>query len=1014
MKRGFGEGVHLVLVRYNRYVFVKRAVPQYLRCWLVVVSLAGYVHGASPGSVRVLQRSPDSGLATFIVPARGQVLSVKATSNRRDDIARSFLKQYGSYFGVVDSDQQLVRDDSRCVADVVGGYHSTFRQVHHGVPVFSGMLKVHHRLDAQVTAANGEFHQVPHKLRIVPSVTEQQAGRLALRLVAIDDTHVASSTLVIVDPGWYGDPSIGPHLAWQVIVANGAGDVDEAFFIDAHSLDVLDRWSRACSIRNRLIHDSFLGPALPGALVRVEGDPRNFVSDVDAGYDYTGDFYDYLFRSFGRDSLDGLGLNLVMTVRSTGLSVPCPNAQWMSIPRQTVFCEGTVTDDIVGHEWAHGLTTFSANLIYQNQSGQLNESFSDVFGEIIDLLNGDVIDIGPPTAPFWPKDTSYVNAGMDEPNNRRFDTSAEGPCSFLGNLYADGVRWLVGEDSTSFSQGAIRDMWRPGCFGKPNRAFSTAQTCGGFDGSDSGGVHSGSSIPNHAFAMLVDGKSFNGFTIESIGLIKTGAVWFHALVYYLTPGSDFKDAFLAMTQSARDLVGTFVLDPRTGLPIDSVFTQFDVDQVEAALMAVEMNTDGRCGASVDVLDATAPTICYSQRIFFEDDFESGATGWVTQNPLPLPPTPYDWVLDDSLPLGRVGTAWMADDPEIGDCNNQDESSQHTLISPVVTLPNQIVQPQVAFAHFVATEPGFDGGNVSFRAFPRTGWIPIPESAFTFNAYNGTLVTVDQGNTNPLAGQAAFFGAGGGWGTSVIDLSSLAEPGDAIRIKFEFGKDGCAGADGWYIDDFVVFDCLCSSNSDCDDADPCSGDFCDAGLCDALPRNPCVAIDFTMPASGSVDARRDVVGGDPASWSSVDVNFDLRYRPAPTVFTLADGQAVGVTPAIDQVVVVGDQSYRIGLSGPLGSGRWSVFTHVASGEKFCLGVLSGDTDQNGIVDQQDIRALIQHISVSPNVDLEPYRYDINGTGSVTSLDLTAAIDAYQGAGGQASTKGKTLGASPCLN
>jgi len=864
-----------------------------------------------------------------------------------------------------------------------------------------------------VTAANGDFHKIPNKLRVTPSVTAKQAGDLALSLVGRSDTHVAMSSLLIVDPGWYGDPSIGPHLAWQVVIANDAGDVDEAFFIDAQTLDVLDRWSRACSVRNRLIHDAFGSPSLPGPLVRSEGNPKNIEADVNAGYDYTGDIYDYLFRSFGRDSVDGFGLDLVMTVRSTGLSAPCPNAQWSSNSRQTVFCSGLVSDDVVAHEWTHGLTTFSANLIYQNQSGQLNESFSDVFGEVVDLLNGDVLDIGPASAPLWPKDVNYVNGGLDEPNNLRIDRSVDRLCSTVQNNYADGVRWLIGEDATAF-QGAIRDMWSPGCYGDPNRAFSTAQLCGGINGDDSGGVHSGSGIPNHAFAMLVDGSTFNGFTIQPIGLIKAGAVWYRGLVYYLTPGSDFQDAFWAMNQSASDLIGTFVLDPRTGMPIDEVFTQFDADQVMATLLAVEMDTNGRCGASVDVLDSAAPTICSSQRVFFEDDFESGAFGWSVFNQAPLPPTPYNWVLDSALPLGRIGTAWMADDPDFGNCTTQDESSQHALISPSVTLPAILNQPQVAFTHFVATEPGFDGGNVSFRAAGRTGWLLVPDAAFSFNSYNVTFESTGQGNTNPLAGQAAFSGAGGGWGTSVIDLSSLALPGDTIQIKFDFGKDGCSGLDGWYIDDFVVFDCFCSSNIDCDDGDPCTGDFCDAGFCNALSRSPCVALNSTAPKSNSIDARRSATGGGPSNWRTVDVNFDGQYRPAPLNFTLTDGLPVGVTPTILQVSAIGNQSYRMALSAPIASDRWSVFTHVASGEQFCLGALSGDTDQNGVVNQEDIRALVDHVSLSFNLDSELYRFDFDGTGYVTSLDLIDAIDAYHGAGGAQATQGKTLGTSPCPN
>ena len=76
----------------------------------------------------------------------------------------------------------------------------------------------------------------------------------------------------------------------------------------------------------------------------------------------------------------------------------------------------------------------------------------------------------------------------------------------------------------------------------------------------------------------------------------------------------------------------------------------------------------------------------------------------------------------------------------------------------------------------------------------------------------TLTAASGGNTNPLAGQEAFSGTDGGavsgsWGQSQIDLGYLnLAPGDSVRLRFDFGNDGCAGVDGWYVDDLRVFTC----------------------------------------------------------------------------------------------------------------------------------------------------------------------------------------------------------------
>ena len=47
---------------------------------------------------------------------------------------------------------------------------------------------------------------------------------------------------------------------------------------------------------------------------------------------------------------------------------------------------------------------------------------------------------------------------------------------------------------------------------------------------------------------------------------------------------------------------------------------------------------------------------------------------------------------------------------------------------------------------------------------------------------------------------------GRWGTSQVDLSGFASGGDTIQLRFDFGKDGCTGITGWFVDDFEVYDC----------------------------------------------------------------------------------------------------------------------------------------------------------------------------------------------------------------
>ena len=619
----------------------------------------------------------------------------------------------------------------------------------------------------------------------------------------------------------------GAHLAYYIMASDWTVPASEAFFVEAQTGEMLDRWSLICTMKDRAIYDftGFSGPwSLPGNLVRSEGvDPSCCAEDVNRAYDYFGDVYDYYYRAFGRDGIDGKGLTMLATVYyydPTGIIFKCPNAAWMGGLRQMIFCEGTVTDDIVGHELTHGVTQFTANLIYQNQPGQLNESMSDIFGELVDLFNGNAAFAGAPGGTPWPTEPLYVTGpGLDVPNNPRTGHS-------FPPDYDDGVRWLCGEDSYAFG-GAIRDMWDPehiwdpdntGRYGDPAYANSPLQICHPFD---NGGVHSGMAVGTHAFAMMTDGKTFRGYTVTGIGPIKAGAVWYRALTSYFTVATQFPEAYVALNQAAQDLIGTYPNDPRTGLPSNSMFTAFDAEQVDKALLAVEMNTEGACGYSPDVLEPDDPAQCSPRDVIYQDGFESGANGWTVANTASN--TVYDWELVNNLPFDRVGTAWFVEDLD-SSCSAPSEHARHSLISPVIALPSALEFPTVAFTHYIRCEYEWDGGNIKYR-MEGGSWLRIPSEHITFNPYNSTIRWE---SNNPMKNEPVWTGFGGKWGTTVIDLAPIlaAGGGNSIQFRFDFGKDQCFGLTGWYVDDFVFYQCTdsedCNSNSIPDEVDMATG------------------------------------------------------------------------------------------------------------------------------------------------------------------------------------------------
>jgi Zn-dependent metalloprotease len=152
----------------------------------------------------------------------------------------------------------------------------------------------------------------------------------------------------------------------------------------------------ASTTKDRLIYDANQGSTLPGKLVRSEGEPES--SDVAAkeAYDYSGATYDFFSDIYGRNSVDDNGLKLKSTVHyQKGYDNAFWNGQQMvygdgdeDLPiDERLFNRFTISLDIIGHELTHGVTQFEANLAYYQQSGAINESFSDVFGSLVKQYN---------------------------------------------------------------------------------------------------------------------------------------------------------------------------------------------------------------------------------------------------------------------------------------------------------------------------------------------------------------------------------------------------------------------------------------------------------------------------------------------------------------------------------------------------------------------------------------------------------------------------------------------------
>lgn len=829
-----------------------------------------------------------------------------------------FLDRYGAAFGIADPAAELTGPVER--TDRHGRSRLTYGQVYRGVPVFAGMLRAHFDAAGRMRAFNGTF--VPGiSIDPKPVLSPSEAGEVALSVVREKNEPPSLSArgtrLVVFRTGLLQGVPGQDRLAFEVEVSDGAG-IREFVFVDAGSGKVVDRISGIQETLTRTVHQ----PAFNNVVIWNEGQSLPYSTgdslndgQVNGLIRHSSDVYDLYSRLSGGTFLSWDGASATMHTVWKSSSVSCPNANWNGAT--TNFCDGVASDDVIAHEWTHAYTQSTHGLIYQWQSGALNEAYSDMFGEVVDLLDGAgtdlpnstrlqndcstvggtpppglVVQAPPPIArpfsaagaafnPSPPKTASgavqLVNDGDNQGGTASVTDACQaligftpgrialvdrGTCGFTtkvvnaqnagavavivantdnGLLTMSGsnpaitipsvliarsdadlvkaqlaagvsatisltaasttsVRWLVSEDAWAFG-GPIRDMWSPTCFADPGKVSDRQYVCSTSDG---GGVHTNSGVPNHAFALLVDGGTFNGRTVPAIGLTKTAHVYWRAMETYQVPATDFADHADALSQSCSDLVGVNLASLTTGAPSGEVITLADCSAVDEAMLAVEMRSAPPCSFAPLLNAGPAPSVC--ENVVFSAGFETDpAPTWTRSNAGVNPEyIPRDWAWTSALPGGRSGHALFAlDSLTLGGCSpGDDQSGVMSLESPPIPLSGA---SSLTFDHYVATEPLFDGGNVKI-AVNGGPYQTVTSGSFVFNPYNTTLSGT--GNTNPMVGQPAWSGADGGqvrgsWGQSQASLAAYAGPSDTVRIRFDFGVDGCNGLDGWYVDDVKV-------------------------------------------------------------------------------------------------------------------------------------------------------------------------------------------------------------------
>lgn len=515
-----------------------------------------------------------TGQTYFIGTQAGNAIALPGTGTSKSASAAAMdaLTTYGKMFGLSNPASELKQKSLKSIAN--GRSVVRYQQNYNGIPVIGGEMIVNLSANNRLLSINGEVAQ---KLLVPTSanITALQASNTALSSVArwhrTSPSTLSASTpiLSVYDPRLISPYTSPASLVWRIDVSSIAQQpIRELVLIDALNGSISLHFNQIDTAMIRQTYTANETTANPGTLICNEADPACTAGDTDAqnAHQFAKDTYDFYFNTHARDSIDNAGSAIISTTHWND-SVSCPNAFWDG--SRMVYCSDMVVDDVVAHELTHGVTENESNLFYFYQSGAINESLSDIWGEFVDLGNG---------------------IGTDDAASR----------------------WLMGEDlNASGMTGAIRSMKDPTIYSDPDR-MSSAYYHTAY--SDNGGVHINSGINNKAAYLMVDGDTFNGKTVTGIGITKTARIYYEVQTNLLTSGSNYLDLYNALYQGCQNLIGT------SGITAD------DCIQVRAAADAVEMNQQPSVGFNPDA--AMCPTGQGVATTIFSSDFEGVISGWL--------------------------------------------------------------------------------------------------------------------------------------------------------------------------------------------------------------------------------------------------------------------------------------------------------------------------------------------------------------------------------------------------
>lgn len=415
--------------------------------------------------------------------------------------------------------------------DKLGKQHLRLKQTINGLPVYGTSLIVHSKAKfggLQSLASENDVYAITGVVASAEKVSlkntiSTSAKNDVSKVRALAKQHgdiIANPTKVYI----YLPVSEETVLAWKVEVEwnNGGDDFGrDILFYDANSLALATRHAQVHSAKSWKTYDlqNQQQNYAPGVL-RCTNNQSCGDSSAQRAHDGASKVYDYYLARFNRDSMNNNGMSMISSVH---LGYNVANAYWTG--SQMMYGDGdgqtladlTLSFDVIGHELTHGVTQYTAGLIYNNASGALNEAWSDILGVA-------------------------AKAYRDGTTQGDWYLAEE---SYTPNISGDAMRYMKNPTQDNYS----RD-WYPDRIPFTNNPNNS---------NDQGGVHGNSGIANLAFALLSDGgthpRNKSNAQVPGIGLLKAEQIFYRALTTYMTQSTNFTGARSATAQAAQDLYG---------------------------------------------------------------------------------------------------------------------------------------------------------------------------------------------------------------------------------------------------------------------------------------------------------------------------------------------------------------------------------------------------------------------------------------------------------------------------